>query len=324
MAKPENHFDASRAELFEALGHPMRVKLLRALETRSMGFADLKKEVGIESSGHLQFHLGKLTGLVGTAPDGSYTLTDDGREALRVLSATTMGGSQGGARHLSLWNGRWTKPLIASLLIVVVILSGVAIYQEETGAMTIYRTTTVSVPVPCAGQVVWSSSSNSSEVPVLLMQPNTTAYACVTYQTYWMGNPGYNFTGGFGVPSGTYTFHPFGVSNESCTKGYGCYPVVSNSFEVNVVPTSIQMNVYTNYVTVIYTVRALANSTGYYSNSVPYMACSSMPIAVGHPAESVNSSDFGPIISPPSCGIFQPMYPVLVSISGMNATYLRP
>lgn len=300
----------------------MRVKILRALEMRPIGFADLKKAVGIESSGHLQFHLGKLTGLIGTAQDGSYTLTDDGREALRVLNTISVGGSPGGAGRLSLWSGRWTKPFIASLLILVIVLSGVAIYQAQTGPTTILRTATISVPVPCSGQVVWSSNSNSSEVPVLLMQPNTTAYACVTYQTYWMGNSAYNFTGSFGIPSGTFTFAPFDVSNEACTEGYGCYPIVSNSFEVNVVPTSVQLNIYTNYVSVIYTVRALANSTGYYSNSVPYLACFSMPMALGHSAANVNRSDFGPII--PSCGIFQPMYPVLVTVVGMGVTYLTP
>lgn len=60
MAEPEKVFDSSRAELFEALGHPTRVKILKALGERPMGFAELKREVGIESGGHLQFHLGKL------------------------------------------------------------------------------------------------------------------------------------------------------------------------------------------------------------------------------------------------------------------------
>ena len=32
-----NHFDSSRAELFEALGHPTRVKILRTLETKPYG-----------------------------------------------------------------------------------------------------------------------------------------------------------------------------------------------------------------------------------------------------------------------------------------------
>lgn len=50
-----------------------------------MGFSELKRKVGIESSGHLMFHLGKLDGLVKTTLEGNYALTDDGREALRLL-----------------------------------------------------------------------------------------------------------------------------------------------------------------------------------------------------------------------------------------------
>jgi DNA-binding transcriptional ArsR family regulator len=84
MAEAENNFDSSRAELFEALGHPTRVKILRSLEARPMSFSEIKKEVGIESSGHLQFHLGKLSGLIRADSLGNYTLTDDGRGALHV------------------------------------------------------------------------------------------------------------------------------------------------------------------------------------------------------------------------------------------------
>ncbi|MEM3647814.1 MAG: winged helix-turn-helix domain-containing protein [Thermoproteota archaeon] len=78
-------FNYSRAELFEALGHPIRIKILESLDETPLGFSELKKKVGIESSGHLQFHLSKLNGLVETTPEGSYKLTDDGREALRIL-----------------------------------------------------------------------------------------------------------------------------------------------------------------------------------------------------------------------------------------------
>ncbi|MGA1976067.1 MAG: winged helix-turn-helix domain-containing protein [Conexivisphaerales archaeon] len=42
-------FDKSRAELFEALGHPIRIKILHALQDGPLGFADLKRKVGIES-----------------------------------------------------------------------------------------------------------------------------------------------------------------------------------------------------------------------------------------------------------------------------------
>ena len=77
-------FDSSRAELFDALGHPTRIKILQVLNQRATTFSELKKEVGIESSGHLSFHLGKLNLLLRVTPEGIYELTDDGREALHL------------------------------------------------------------------------------------------------------------------------------------------------------------------------------------------------------------------------------------------------
>ena len=52
--------DRQRAEVFDALGHPTRILILKVLKEGSIGFADLKKKIGIESSGHLQHHLTKL------------------------------------------------------------------------------------------------------------------------------------------------------------------------------------------------------------------------------------------------------------------------
>jgi DNA-binding HxlR family transcriptional regulator len=133
-----NHFDASRAELFEALGHPTRVKILRTLEDKPIGFAELKREVGIESSGHLQFHLGKLTGLVTTNTEGSYALTDDGREAIRVLNAIPAGSEHAPtASKAPHERDNWLKPLLAVLLITIVVLAGVAIYQENSQISTL-------------------------------------------------------------------------------------------------------------------------------------------------------------------------------------------
>jgi DNA-binding HxlR family transcriptional regulator len=128
-----SHFDSSRAELFEALGHPTRVKILRALETKPMGFAELKREVGIESSGHLQFHLGKLAGLVTTNAEGSYTLTDEGKEAIRVLKSARFHNEDMPPRGevVSLRQMNWAKPLLAGLLIAVIALGAVAVYQQQ-------------------------------------------------------------------------------------------------------------------------------------------------------------------------------------------------
>jgi len=77
--------DIHRAELFDSLGHPVRLAILQSLSSEPLGFSDLKRILGIESSGHLTFHLGKLDGLVKVTPEGNYALTDIGREALRLL-----------------------------------------------------------------------------------------------------------------------------------------------------------------------------------------------------------------------------------------------
>jgi DNA-binding transcriptional ArsR family regulator len=77
--------DRKRAELFDALSHPTRITILKALAEEPMGFADLKKKVGIESSGHLQHHINKLSGLVKTGDYGKYTLSDQGKDALHSI-----------------------------------------------------------------------------------------------------------------------------------------------------------------------------------------------------------------------------------------------
>jgi len=78
-------FSKDRAELFEALGHPTRIRILELLANSPLGFSDLKKALGIDSGGQLQFHLGKLQGLVKTV-EGNYALTDEGKEALRIMA----------------------------------------------------------------------------------------------------------------------------------------------------------------------------------------------------------------------------------------------
>jgi DNA-binding transcriptional ArsR family regulator len=81
----ENGFNRDRAELFEALGHPTRIRIVEALSESPLGFAALKRKMGIDSNGLLAFHLGKLEGLVKTCAKGDYMLTDEGREAMRIM-----------------------------------------------------------------------------------------------------------------------------------------------------------------------------------------------------------------------------------------------
>ena len=77
--------DKQRAEIFDALGHPTRILILKVLSEGSLGFADLKKKTDIESSGHLQHHLTKLNGLIKTDEYGKYCLTDEGKDALLTV-----------------------------------------------------------------------------------------------------------------------------------------------------------------------------------------------------------------------------------------------
>jgi DNA-binding transcriptional ArsR family regulator len=82
----QDSFSKDRAELFEALGHPTRIKILELLSDSPMVFSDLKKALDIDSSGQLQFHLGKLHGLVKIV-EGNYALTDEGKEATRIIAS---------------------------------------------------------------------------------------------------------------------------------------------------------------------------------------------------------------------------------------------
>ena len=77
--------DIQQAEVFDALGHPTRVVILKALSEGPAGFAELKKKTGIESSGHLLHHLNKLDGLVKTDEYGKYCLSDQGKDALLTV-----------------------------------------------------------------------------------------------------------------------------------------------------------------------------------------------------------------------------------------------
>lgn len=69
-------------ELFEALSHPLRVEIIKALAEKPLRFADLKRELKLTSSGLLDFHLKKLGGLVAVNGEGCYALTENGYAAL--------------------------------------------------------------------------------------------------------------------------------------------------------------------------------------------------------------------------------------------------
>jgi hypothetical protein len=224
------------------------------------------------------------------------------------------------------------------IIIVLILIVGFGVFLNDT-----YNTTTNTTGITSTGSVSSSSYATNStstaatspcnegvyntktelnmeNVPVLLMQPTTTAYICVTYQSAWQGNSSQYEALHFS----NYTFQfSLSVSKEHCVTsdgGTSCTGNVSNSFEISASPNSIQPSPETNYVSVVYTVTALGNSTGFYDHSAPYNYCSGMPMAVGYPASEVNASDFSPIVVIP-CPLLV-FHAIGVSVGGMNVTYI--
>ncbi|MGA3059394.1 MAG: winged helix-turn-helix domain-containing protein [Candidatus Bathyarchaeia archaeon] len=126
--------DRQRADVFDALGHPTRIVILKVLSEGALGFADLKKKTAIDSSGHLQHHLTKLNGLIKTDEYGKYCLSDQGKDALLTVQ-TVENASASKIRETE--KKRWprfnTKMVLksVSLLLVALLIASSAITLYE-------------------------------------------------------------------------------------------------------------------------------------------------------------------------------------------------
>jgi hypothetical protein len=76
-------------DLFEAVSHPLRIEIVKALAEKPLRFADLKRSLKISSSGLLDFHMKKLGDLITTNDEGNYTLTERGFAALQAVETTS-------------------------------------------------------------------------------------------------------------------------------------------------------------------------------------------------------------------------------------------
>jgi len=159
----ESNSDASRAELFDSLGHPLRIRILQALEAGSLGFSDLKRKVGIESNGNLQYHLGRLDGLVKASADGSYAITDDGREALRIVRTGSL--PQAGKETSAGGKVVISRVVLALLVASLLLVASAAIYgqfelrtlqqQIGTSRSTATNTTTTTTTMTATACVIF-------------------------------------------------------------------------------------------------------------------------------------------------------------------------
>lgn len=84
----------NKYEIFQALSHPVRVRILSILKGgEGRSFSSLKHELGMESSGQLQHHLQKLSGLISDEGTGDYRLTPVGVRALEIFRESENSGS---------------------------------------------------------------------------------------------------------------------------------------------------------------------------------------------------------------------------------------
>ena len=123
----ESKFNSERAELFEALGHETRIRILKILSESPCSFSELKRRVSIESSGNLSFHLGKLGSLVKTDSNGNYVLTDDGQEAIRVIDASIQCGVSRALGNRKFFP-KFNLGIIAISIVWAAVMLGVSIF----------------------------------------------------------------------------------------------------------------------------------------------------------------------------------------------------
>ncbi|MEM3647671.1 MAG: helix-turn-helix domain-containing protein [Thermoproteota archaeon] len=93
---------SSNEDLFEALSHPLRIEILKLLSKGPMRFAEIKRELKIDSSGLLDFHLKKLDNLIGVNDEGRYVLNEKGVAALQAVEIISKHGWQKRAFFLNL------------------------------------------------------------------------------------------------------------------------------------------------------------------------------------------------------------------------------
>ena len=237
----------------------------------------------------------------------------------------------------------WATPLLAVLLVVAIILAGFSVYQEQQ--VTEQAGVVTALP-SCPGKLIWNTQASASAVLILSMEPNSTAIACVIYQTPWRGNvSAIEGLYGSGLVDNTSTtfklFSPFewktgfSIGDWTCVQVPNALPGIceneykTSNFAVEASPTSVNVTASTDYVRVMYTITALSNSTGYYGNILPY---SSVPLqcletvwlVVGQPPAAQEPSGWGSTGSCPIGGLG--FNPVAVSLSavGMGVTYSYP
>jgi len=151
------------AALFEAISHPVRIRILKILEKQPSSFASLKRTLGVDSSGNLDHHLKKLGNLVGVQEDGLYALTDAGKEALVSIKAIEAWKEEERLKTKNFSGAPRAVSILAFLELGVAIMATVSlllfVLDEEFGAFSVLLLWPVHLVVAILGFVSFDGLS---------------------------------------------------------------------------------------------------------------------------------------------------------------------
>jgi DNA-binding HxlR family transcriptional regulator len=242
--------DRQRAEIFDALGHPTRILILKVLSEGSLGFADLKKKTAIESSGHLQHHLTKLNGLIKTDEYGKYGLSEQGKDALltvqTVENLSPRSNVKEKARRRRFGHVLGLKSVAFLLMALLIASSAVAVYEYYqitilTGKASLNGVSSSSAKLNNAGYLSGSKlyliSANASYETIngkaCLVIDATVRNDYTSQEPPPMDNSGINSTGTayFGLTAILYEGHAIISSEDVTSIGSAPLGVPQNSLE---------------------------------------------------------------------------------------------
>ncbi|HKU33482.1 MAG TPA: hypothetical protein VJR22_06525 [Candidatus Nitrosotalea sp.] len=197
----------------------------------------------------------------------------------------------------------------------------------ERGWTREVATSNLDVNSSCNGTAILSPNYRAMMFPVLLMQPNATSCVKLTYtviRPYGVIQDGVNWP-----RNETMQFHINDLNYEGDANSFGVTQGkdYTNSFSITAFPKTIDHANYpvgSNF-TVTYLIRPLPNATGFYDQSIPMPMCFYYPLAVGHSAKEVDSSDFSkgmPTMLNHSCARGEDEL-VGVEVRGMSYTEMK-
>jgi DNA-binding transcriptional ArsR family regulator len=131
--------ERQRAEIFDVLSHPMRIRILKTLSQKPMSFSELKKETSIESSGHLDYHMNKLDGLIKSDENGRYILSDQGKDALFTMEKV-----EEYSKDAQKTRGRLVlvpRKVVLAMLCLSIIILAAGVYASNVNLSVNYVTT---------------------------------------------------------------------------------------------------------------------------------------------------------------------------------------